>query len=144
MSLQSKTDEELRLIAVPIMDNLMEGSTEIDWEKHTRDHTERVKKFITREELERQCKDYQSKFGFFTQRDFIGVTRHEDYVNVIWSQRMSKTPNEYTAILSLVEENGKVLVERCWVDLWEPNDSSKRLESLVVRTSESVKSSEHQ
>jgi len=139
MSLQSRTDEEIRSIAVPIMDNLMEGSTEIDWEKHTRDHTERVKKLITKEELERQCKDYQSKFGFFTDREFIGVTRHKDYINVIWRQRMSKTPNEYTAILSLIEENGKVLVERCWVDLWEPNDASKRLEPLVVKDSESGK-----
>ena len=26
---------EIRWIATPIMDNLMEGSTEINWEKHT-------------------------------------------------------------------------------------------------------------
>ena len=93
MRLQSKTDGEILSIAVPIMDNLMEGSTEINWEKHTRDHTERVKTLITREELERQYKDYQSKFGFFTNREFIGVTRLEDYVNVIWRQKLSKTNN---------------------------------------------------
>lgn len=134
MNWSSKSDEEILLIAAPIMDNLMEGSTEINWDKHTRDHTERVKKLITKEELERQCKDYQSKFGFFTNREFIGVTRHEDYANVIWRQKMSKSNNEYTAILSLVEKNDRVLVERCWVDLWEPNDPTKRLEPLVVKS----------
>lgn len=83
MDLIDKSDEEIRIIATPIMDNLMEGSTEINWEKHTRDHTERTKRIITKDVLERQCKDYQSKFGEFTDRGFLGVTRHKDYVNVI-------------------------------------------------------------
>ena len=133
MDLINKTDEEVRKIATPIMDNLMEGSTEINWEKHTRDHTERVKKIITKEELERQCKDYQSKFGIFTDREFLGVTRHQDYINVIWKQKMSKSPNEYTAILSLVQEGGRYLVDRCWVDLWEPKDDTKRLRQITAK-----------
>lgn len=127
MDLIDKTDEEIRHIATPIMDNLMQGSTEINWEKHTRDHTERAKKIIAREELEKQCKDYQSKFGYFSGREFLGVTRHCDYVNVIWKQKMSKSTNEYTAILSLVQEGNRYLVDRCWVDLWEPKEANKSL-----------------
>ena len=129
MDIANKSDAEILKIATPIMDNLMEGSTEIDWEKHTRNHTERTKKIITKEELERQCKDYQAKFGIFTDREFLGVTRHKDYVNVIWKQKMSKSPNEYMAILSLVQEGNKYLVDRCWVDLWEPNDANKQLQA---------------
>lgn len=127
MDLIDKTDEEIRRMATPIMDNLMEGSTEINWEKHTRDHTERSKKITTREELEKQCKDYQSKIGYFSGREFLGVTRHRDYVNVIWKQKMSKSRNEYTAILSLVQEGNRYLVDRCWVDLWEPKEANKSL-----------------
>ena len=120
MNLTNQSDEEILNIATPIMDNLMEGSTEIDWEKHTSDYTERAKRVITKEELERQCKEYQSKFGFFAGREFMGVTRHQDYVNIIWKQKMSKSPNEFTAILSLVQNEDRYLVDRCWVDLWEP------------------------
>ena len=65
MDLTNKSDEEILNIAAPIMDNLMEGSTEVDWEKHTCDHTERAKRIITKEELERPCKEYQFRFGFF-------------------------------------------------------------------------------
>ena len=133
MDLSNKSDEEIRSIATPIMDNLMEGSTEINWEKHTRDHTERTKKILTKEELERQCKDYQSKFGTFTDREYLGVTKHQDYVNVIWKQKMSKSSNEYTAILSLVQEGNRYLVDRCWVDLWEPKDANKRLHQIAAK-----------
>jgi len=129
MHLIDKTDEEILSVATPIMDTLMEGSTEIDWEKHTRNHTERAKTMIPKAELERQCKDYQSKFGFFTERAFIGVTRHRDYVNVIWKQKVSTSPNEYPAILSLVQEGDKYLVARCWVDLWEPREANKSLQA---------------
>ncbi len=39
MTLADKSDMEILAIADPIMDNLLEGSTEIDHEKHTRDFT---------------------------------------------------------------------------------------------------------
>lgn len=131
MDLINMSDDEIRHISTPIMDNLMEGSTEINWEKHTRDFTERCKKIITREELEKQCRDYQSKFGYFTERKFLGVTRHRDYVNVIWKQKMSKSDNEYTAILSLVQKGDRYLVDRCWVDLWEPKEAIKSSQSTT-------------
>lgn len=50
MDLTNKSDEEILHIATPIMDNLMEGSTGVDWEKHTRSDTERAQKKITKEE----------------------------------------------------------------------------------------------
>lgn len=37
MTLAHKSDKEILAIADSIMDNLMEGSTEIDHEKHTRE-----------------------------------------------------------------------------------------------------------
>lgn len=120
MDLLKKSDGEILHIAAPIMDNLMEGSTEIDWEKHVRNHTERAKKMIAKEELERQCNEYQAKFGFFTDREFMGVTRHQDYVNIIWKQKVSESSNEFIAVLSLIQHKGRYLVDRCWVDLWQP------------------------
>jgi len=120
MDLMDKSDKEILHIATPIMDDLMQGSTDVDHAKHTLHHTERAKKFITKEELERQCKEYQAKFGFFSDREFMGVTRHNDYVNIAWKQKMTNSPNEFLAVLSLVQIDQNYLVDRCWVDLWEP------------------------
>ena len=120
MDLINKSDDEIINVATPIMDNLMEGSTEINHEKHILNHTERAKKAIPNEELERQCKKYQSEFGLFADRKIMGVTRHNDYVNIVWKQQMTKSPDEFLAILSLVQDGDKYLVDRCWVDLWQP------------------------
>ena len=55
MMLANKSDMEILAIADPIMDNLMEGSTEIDHEKHTRDFTDRMKRIVTKEFLKRSA-----------------------------------------------------------------------------------------
>lgn len=120
MDLNEKSDEEIWKLATPIMDNLMLGSTECDWRKHTRHFTEKGKSMVTRSELERQCKAYQLTHGQFAQRKPIAITRHPEYINVLWRQQMTGTAGEYLAILTLIQEGDNYLVARCWVDLWEP------------------------
>jgi hypothetical protein len=102
------------------MDNLMEGSAERNWEKHTRDFAARIREQLTEAELLRQCKAYQASHGHFADRELMGIVRHPDYVSVYWKQRMTKVPGEYLAVLSLAEIDEIVQVIRCYVDLWEP------------------------
>lgn len=125
MSLSELSDKELVNIAQPIMDNLMDGSTEKDWERHTRDFTDGARASLSEEELLRQCDAYQSKYGNFGSRELMGLTRHPDYVGVYWKQRMTKTDAEYLAVLSLVEVSDTVKVIRCYVDLWEPKNQNR-------------------
>ena len=55
MELAQKSDEEILQIADPIMDNLMQASTEINHERHVRDFTERLKSLVTKDYLEKVC-----------------------------------------------------------------------------------------
>ena len=61
MLLANQSDEDILKIANPIMDNLMEGSTEIDHVKHTRDFTDRMKRIVTKDHLEKVCRRYQAE-----------------------------------------------------------------------------------
>ena len=51
MDFDKLTDEEILNIANPLMDNLMEGSSERNHQKHTRDFTDRLKAIVTEENL---------------------------------------------------------------------------------------------
>ena len=119
MDLNDKTDDEILLIANPVMDNLMDGATERDWAKHTLHFTDGAKASLTEAELLRQCEQYQSTHGVFKERVFMGITRHPDYTNIIWKQTMTKASGEYMAFLTLVQKESEYLVIRCWVDLWD-------------------------
>jgi len=115
------SNDKILTIATPIMDNLMDGSTERDWKKHTLNFTNGAKASLSEENLLKQCDEYQSTHGHFAEREFVGIIRHPKYINIIWKQRMTKSSGEYLAILTLVQHDEEYFVIRCWVDLWEPN-----------------------
>ncbi|MEE8288229.1 MAG: hypothetical protein V3R25_02320 [Nitrosomonadaceae bacterium] len=115
MELLSKTDEEILMVVNPIMDNLMEGSTEVNYEKHARDLTDRLKKIVTKKALQRMCSEYQSEWGLFEERVFIALFRRTDSVAVVWKQSCSKTDDEFVAEAVFVEKNRKYLVDHTMV-----------------------------
>ena len=115
MELSRKSDKEILAVANPIMDNLMEGSTEINHEKHTRDFTDRMKRIVSKEYLEKVCKRYQAEWGFFGKREFVAIFRRPSSVAVIWKQWCTKQEGEFVAELVLVEQDSKYLVDHAMV-----------------------------
>lgn len=103
MTLADKTGAEILNVADPIMDNLMEGSTEINHEKHTRNFTDRMKGIVTKEYFETVCRKYQAERGYFSRREFVSVFRRPQPVAIVWKQWFTKQPGEYVAELVLVE-----------------------------------------
>ena len=51
MSFEKMTEKEISDIAIPIMDNLMDASAQIDDERHIREFTDRLKNIVTKEHL---------------------------------------------------------------------------------------------
>lgn len=104
------TEEEILNIVNPIMDNLMQASTDIDHEKHVKDFSSKMKEIVTKENLEKQCREYQEKLGYFSDRELIGVVRKDIDVRVFWKQWYTKSENEFLAFIHIIENNGKLEV----------------------------------
>ena len=115
MPLSLKTDPEILSIADPIMDNLMEASTQIDYERHIRDFTDRAKSTLTKAWLESICREYQGSKGFFARREFVAIFRRPDSVAIVWKQYFTRQPGEFVAELVLVEKDGRFLVDHVMV-----------------------------
>ncbi|WP_027158165.1 hypothetical protein [Methylobacter luteus] len=105
------SESEILAIANPIMDNLMQASTDIDHERHIRDFTDQLKAIVTKENLEAQCKEYQAKLGFFAEREFVAVFRKETDAAIFWKQKYTKSNGEHIAFLRLINVNGNILVQ---------------------------------
>ena len=115
MQLTAFSDEQILAVVNPLMDNLMDGSREVDHAKHTRDFTERMKEIVTAERLEEMCKDYQGRIGFFEHRDVVGVFRRKNSVAVVWRQWSSKPEDEYVAEIIVIEKDGRYLVNHAMI-----------------------------
>ena len=113
--LADQPDTVILAKAVPIMDNLMEASTRLDYARHVRDFSERARAALSERQFRQVCEQYQREKGFFSERELLGILRRPRSVIVVWKQKFSKAPGEYLAELVLVEEDGRVLIERVMV-----------------------------
>ena len=115
IDLAQQSDEHILAVVNPLMDNLMDGSREIDHAKHVQDFTDRMKEIVTAERLEAMCKDYQERIGYFEQREVIGIFRRANSVAVVWRQWSSKTDDEFVAEVVVVERDGRYLVDHAMI-----------------------------
>jgi hypothetical protein len=63
MQLAERSDEEILAVVDPIMDRLMQASTDIEHARHVADFTERLRAIVTPEHLERVRRRYQLRWG---------------------------------------------------------------------------------
>jgi len=130
MELANKSDDEILKIANPIMDNLMEGSKEIDHEKHTRDFTDRMKGIVTKDYLKKVCERYQAEWGHFAKREFVAVFRRPSSAAIICppNKRENSWPN-----WSLLREIRDIWLTMQWC--FEPaltNQSTGRSNAMLL------------
>lgn len=115
MNFQELTEKEILDIATPIMNNLMQASTDIDHAKHVQDFTDRAKAIVTKEHLEWVCTVSQSEKGDWGAREPVAVFRRPDSAAIIWKQFCSKAEGEYVAEIVLVYKDGRFLVDHAMV-----------------------------
>jgi hypothetical protein len=115
MNFTQKPETEILSVANALMDNLMDASTHVDYERHVRDFTDRLKAQLPKVRLQNICREYQSTKGFFAGREFVKLFRRPDSIVVIWKQSFTKQAGEFVAEMVLVQVNGKYLVDHVMV-----------------------------
>lgn len=115
MNFQEMSEEEILSIANPMMDNLMDASTEINHEKHIQDFSDRIKAIVTKKYLENVCAEYQSKKGYFKNREFVSLFKRPDSAAIIWRQSFTKVKGDYVAEMVLINVNGEYKVDHVMV-----------------------------
>ena len=115
MNLSEMRDDEILKIADAIMDNLMDASTAIDYDRHVRDFTERAKSALSKERFEKICPEYQAEKGYFGKREFVAIFRRPQSVAIVWKQSFTQAPGEYVAEMVLVQSGDRYLVDHVMV-----------------------------
>ena len=105
--------DEILKIVEPIMDNCLEGSNEGNYEKHTRDFTERIKSIVTPDELQRQLSNEPKVY--FTDREFIRLFRRNNSVGIVWKQLTSLNNDELINQAIFKEIEGTILIDHCMI-----------------------------
>ena len=115
MNFEQMSEKEILEIANPIMDNLMDASTQINHKRHTKDFTDRMKNIVTEDYFQKVCESYQSKKGFFSERNLVVVFKRPDSAAIVWKQSFTKAKGEFVAEMVLVHQDGRYLCDHAMV-----------------------------
>ncbi|MGX5202220.1 hypothetical protein [Aliikangiella sp. IMCC44632] len=77
MNFQKMSESEIWAIANPIMDNLMQASTDIDHQRHVQDFTDRAKAIVTPERKKRDT------HNFFKKHLKINLTAARVFISLV-------------------------------------------------------------
>ncbi len=115
MKLARQSDDAILAVANPIMDNLMQASTDVDHAAHVRDFTDRLKAIVTEKRLQEICARYQPEWGHFVDREPAAIFRRPDSVVIVWRQTCTRAAGEFVAEMVLVQEEDRYLVDHVTV-----------------------------
>ena len=115
MKFALQSDDEIRAIIEPMIDKMLEGSTQRDHDKHVADFTTRLKVIVTEENLARQCEAYQDEVGFFRKRDFIALFRRQHSIAATWRLFFTKSDDEFVLEAMFVMRDGTLQIEHCMI-----------------------------
>ena len=113
--LAQQSDTEIRAVIEPLIANMLEGSAEINHEKHVRDFTDRLKVIVTDENLSRQCADYQEHLGGFRKWEFVALFRRELSIAATWRLFFTKSDDEFVLEAMFVMRDGRLKIEHCMI-----------------------------
>ena len=115
MNFSKHTDAEILSIANPFLDNIIDASNEINYEKFSKDLSKNMKNTFSEADFIQQQTAFKTKFGeMIKEREFIRCLRHNQSVSVLWVTRFEKIGGEVLAALQIDEEDGemKILVAK--------------------------------
>ena len=111
MNFSSKTDAEILAYAEPFLDNIIEASNDIDYEKFSRDFSKSMKAAFSKKEFIEQQTAFQETYGKTGEnREFIRCLRRKEGVSILWVTNFEKLGGEVLAAMKIDEEDGEMKV----------------------------------
>ncbi|WDE07853.1 hypothetical protein SG34_013780 [Thalassomonas viridans] len=111
MNFSNKSDAEILAIANPFLDNIIQASNELDYEKFSRNLSGNMKNAFSENDFVQQQTAFQQQFGKISEdREFIRCIRRQQSVSVLWVTSFEKLDGEVLAAMQIDEEDGEMKI----------------------------------
>jgi len=110
-----KTNSEIRDVAEPILDNILDGFKFDDYLRYSKDFDPALKVIGSRTKFFKVNRYIHNSLGNYMSREYMGNLRKEDMVIVLWKGVFDKTRNDVLIKLVISESNGRFKVTGLWL-----------------------------
>ncbi|MFH1093676.1 MAG: hypothetical protein V1739_05940 [Candidatus Omnitrophota bacterium] len=108
------TNDEVKNIAEPMLDNVMSGFTQDDYIQYSKDFDATLKETITSERFSEIRGDILKWIGSYLYREYLGFINREGITIIFWKGVFDKTQDEILIKMVVSERNGQYLVTGLW------------------------------
>ncbi len=108
------TDAEVKAVAGPILDNILEGFKYKDYTKYSRDLDDTVKETVTKEKFPTVCQQVQQQVGVYKSRKYLGSLKKGKMTVVLWKGRFDGTDDDVVIKLVISKRGQKYFVTGLW------------------------------
>lgn len=109
------TDEQVRQIAEPVLDNILNGFVGNDYNQYSKDFNDTFKNTVSLDKFPQIRQDILDRIGNYLYREYLGFINRQSVTIVFWKAMFGKTQNEVLIKLVISDDDGKYLVTGFWV-----------------------------
>ena len=109
-----KTDKEVRAIADPLLDNILDGVKTGDYEKWSRDFDQTMKGVLTKEKFAETNQQVKERMGSCTSRKYLSFLNKGEMTMVLWKGTFDKTQDDILITLVASKQGDKYKVAGLW------------------------------
>jgi len=109
-----ETNEEVRAIVEPILENILEGFETNDYSKYSRDLDDTLRETIPEKKFLEVDRQIQSSIGNYQSREYLGFLTKGQMTMVLWKGRFDGSVDDVLIKLVVSERGEKYLVTGLW------------------------------
>jgi hypothetical protein len=109
-----QNDQEVQAAAKPVLDGLLSGFNEGDYQKYSQDFDDTLKEAISQKEFTRVRDKILKDLGKYQSRTYLGFLRKGQTTLVLWKGRFAKAEDDVLIKLVASQRQGKTLVVGLW------------------------------
>ena len=109
-----KDDQEIKAAADPILDNLLAGMNEGNYQKYARDFDDTLKDAIPEKKFEQTRTQILGKLGKYQSRAFLGALQQNNMSVVLWKGKFEKSDSDILIKLVVSKRQDKIVVTGLW------------------------------
>ncbi|WP_455208902.1 hypothetical protein [Kaarinaea lacus] len=109
-NIADQSDEQIVTLAEPLLQNLLDGANDLNYDKFSRDFSHGMKTVMPHDMFMEKTVGIQHVRGKCISRKALGVLRKNRTALVIWSAQYDKTDDDMLIQLKVVIEDNKLVI----------------------------------
>ncbi|MBW1992152.1 MAG: DUF3887 domain-containing protein [Deltaproteobacteria bacterium] len=108
------TDQQVQALADPILDNLLAGLNEGNYQKYSRDFDQTLKESVPEAKFKQVRSQILKKIGQYQSRKYLGFLNQNKFTVALWKGKFSGTASDILIKLVTSKRQNKVVVVGLW------------------------------